>query len=209
MGYRFTRDEDDRFHQAYAFLCASKHATFKDTEFEATRMTLGDLPIEAVEEAAKNLAKEPGEWMPSAGDWYRLADGIALKALTEASSSSVGQLTASRHLENEEEQATRLSRDAFVSQYEDLSGQTLPADHVWKLQDVRVSGYGCATGQDTGWQTHPCTKSAPCRTCQARRFFYPHDYVDRCRCFQTNPVLQAARAHVRHREHGKQPRRGR
>jgi hypothetical protein len=208
MEYRLTRDEDDRFHRAYAFVAASKHLTPKDTEFEAAREILGDLPIDAVEEAAKTLAQEAGAWMPSGGDWYEVADNLAVTSLVASRSSEVAQLTAGRHLENEEQAATRKARDAFVSTYEALSGRRLPAEHLWKSDTPEVAAYACPHCEDTGWQRHECVAADLCTVCRAKRHLYDHDYADRCVCFATNPVLQAARAHTQQRERTKHNKRG-
>jgi hypothetical protein len=208
MEYRLTRNEDDRFHRAYAFVAASKHLPFKDVEFEVTREILGDLPIESVEQAAKTLAQEPGEWMPSAGDWHEIADNLAMTLLVASRSSEVAQLTAGRHLENEEQAATRKARDAFVATYEEFSGKTLPADHLWKTDMPQVAAYACPHCQDTGWKLHKCVAADLCTVCRAKRHLYDHDYTDRCVCFATNPVLQAARAHTQQRQRTKHNKRG-
>jgi hypothetical protein len=197
MGYRYTRDEHARFMTAYSFLSASKNVKLDDAKLEASFMVLADLPIESVEEASRILSREGTRWMPTAGELFEVADGIAAQSLVLSADHDVAQLTAAGHIEADEVASLNAARLSFVETYEHASGRTLGGDHVWKTERDHVQAHHCATCSDTGWRNHTCSKDDQCPSCVTRgRQMYDHNYVEHCSCFATNKALLAARAHA-------------
>jgi hypothetical protein len=192
--WTLTRDEPARFFAAFAFLAASKHASLKDEEIEVAHQVLGDLPIESVERAMRLLSKQAGDYLPSTGDIYEVADNDAAELLVSHRSSEVAQLSAGRMTGGNGQSHPGVERLAFIAQYEKLSGKTLPSGHVWKTGKADEASYSCPDCQDIGWVNRDCLESNQCRSCRYKRRLYDHTYVEQCMCFDMNPVLRAARA---------------
>ena len=189
------RDARERFITAYTFLCVSKNTAYDDVSIHAAMAVMGELPIDAVEWGARRLAQEGTHFMPSLGEWFEVADTKAAHAF--ASATEALQLTAGRHLEDEERAALTTARDAFVANYESIVGKTLPDDHVWKTPRDHLQSYHCLSCRDTGWRHHACVEEDECESCGKRGYrLYDHDYVDHCVCFFTNPILVGSRAHA-------------
>jgi hypothetical protein len=188
-----TRNERQRFATAYNFLATSKHAQVDNIKIEAAYALLADLPIVSVEKAAKQLAQHGSKWMPSYGEWYEMADEMAVEHFIQTFEKAAAQLPAAR-LDEDEAVATQTARKRFVAEYEAAAGQSLPDTHVWKSDAVRVPNYHCSKCRDIGWTTLSCTDSNRCTECDDRGYrLYNHDYVRHCACFALNPSLKAAR----------------
>ena len=100
--YRLTEDEPKRFLQAFNTLAASKSGETDVVKYEVYFQGLSDLPIEAVEQAARTLQKEPGAFLPDAGTWYRLADKLAAEMVEKAAQQDVLSLPAAPRVETDE-----------------------------------------------------------------------------------------------------------
>jgi hypothetical protein len=185
-----TRDDPKQFLQAFNKLAATKGSVIDDVKQESYFETLGDLPIEAVAEAAQDLQREAGSFLPDAGTWYRMADDIACARLDAESKQTVQELTGAVDQESEELERTRQARDSFVRQYEATVKRTLPPTHPWKQKEILLPTYSCLECRDTGWVNRPGT---------IQDFRQAGETVlraERCSCFLTNPVLEARRSHV-------------
>ena len=68
-----TKDAPEQFVQAFNALAATKGSAVDDVKQESYFQTLGPLPIDSVVEAAQDLQREPGAYLPDAGTWYRRA----------------------------------------------------------------------------------------------------------------------------------------
>ena len=192
------RDARERFIAAYTFLCVSKNTEYDDVTLEAAITALGELPIVSVEYAAHSLAREGTHFMPSFGEWFSASDQHAADQLV-AETDQKKYLPAPQ-LEDSEKASLRLSRDRFVQQYQELAGKTLSEAHPWKSDTLEVMTFHCQNCSDTGWRNGSCTEEEHCASCKVkRRHLYAHDFVERCVCFSTNPLLLAVRAHAHQR----------
>jgi len=193
MDYKLTRDEPKRFTAAFNFLSTSKNAKHDDVKLEASFLTLGDLPIDAVEIAARTLSRESNSFMPDDGTWYETADNIAAETLVKHTENA-RYLTAPK-IEEEEKSKTLTARKAFVKLYESFAKKSLPWTHNWKSSDVQVMTFHCSACSDSGWLNGECVTDNLCPSCrQKKQRMYSHGYVYRCRCWETNPLLEARRA---------------
>ena len=192
--YRLVQDDPQRFATAFNFLASSKNAKCDDVKLEASFTVLRGLPIASVELAAKILAKEANAFMPDDGSWYEVADTLAAESLLK-DANNLRQITPGHDLEREAIEATKRARDRFVKEYETICGKVLPSNHVWKTEITSVRTSHCSQCSDVGWKGFHCTAANQCGSCRdKRRHIYDHDYVDRCACFDSNPLLVAARA---------------
>ena len=73
LKWEATRDHRDIFAKIFARLAATRSQAVDEVKVRTYWQTLGDLPLIGVKEAAAELAKKPGGWFPSAGDWFTLA----------------------------------------------------------------------------------------------------------------------------------------
>jgi hypothetical protein len=193
MTYRLTRDEPKRFTAAFNFLSTSKNAKHDDVKLEASFLTLGDLPIEAVELAARTLSKESNSFMVDDGTWYETADNIAAETLVR-NTEKARYLTAPK-IEQEEKSETLKARKAFVELFEKFAGKTLSISHPWKSDQVNLMTFHCVSCSDIGWRNSECTTDNLCKLCRtSKQHLYDHGYVFRCTCWMTNPLLEARRA---------------
>jgi hypothetical protein len=179
MTFTYASEEPERFLRAFNNLAVSKSGEADELKFESYFEELGPLPIEAVEEAARELKLIPGAFMPDLGTWFRLADDIAAKHLE---SSAQAQLPDSRHAEDNEIERIRIARATFVQNMEKMTGRTLADDHPMKVGTPRLPTFACTTCQDTGWIDREEDGVPRARHCQ---------------CWSHNPVLERNRAHLR------------
>jgi len=179
--YRLTADEPKRFLQAFNTLAASKSGETDVVKYEVYFQGLHDLPIEAVEQSARTLQKEPGAFLPDAGTWYRLADKLAAEMVEKAVEEDVRSLPPAPRVATDERERLIAARDDFVARMETLTGRTIPADHPMKSRDIQLPMYGCPVCKDVGWVREGDTSTR----------------VRHCVCWDRNPVLQKWRATAR------------
>ena len=179
MTYLYASEEPERFLRAFNNLAVSKSGEHDEVEYESYFELLGELPIDAVEQAARELKRTPGAFMPDAGTWFRVADNIAAESLVENTNTDIRQLYAPRDAEGDEVERIKVARAKFVAQMEKLTGRTLSADHAMKVSTPKVPTYACSTCRDLGWVET-----------ENRR--YQH-----CQCWSHNPVLKKERARSR------------
>ena len=179
MTFTYASEEPERFLRAFNNLAVSKSGEADELKFESYFEELGPLPIEAVEEAARELKRTPGAFMPDLGTWFRLADDIAAK---QVESVAQAQLPSSRHAEDDEVERIRTARAKFITQMETLTGRTIPADHPLRTSTPRIPTFACATCRDIGWIDHEEDGVLRARHCQ---------------CWNHNPILEQKRAHLR------------
>lgn len=77
----------------------------------------------------------------------------------------------------EEDRGTDLSEPVVIPF--PLGGRDLRITREWR--------YYCDTCQDGGWQSFQCDGHSQCG--RDRQCPYPHKYVKRCACWETNPAL--------------------
>tara|TARA_R100001086_G_scaffold29159_2_gene13380 strand:+ start:2696 stop:3286 length:591 start_codon:yes stop_codon:yes gene_type:complete len=183
---KLTQDAPTDFLQAFNRLASTKGTLIDDTKHESYFETLGPLPIQAVVEAARQLQREDGPYLPAAGTWFRVADDLAADMLTKAATHAA---LLPRRVDEEEADEIRVARDQFVRQYEKLVGRTLPDTHRWKQEEIRVPSYACLTCLDTGWVEVAGTVA------DFRQAGEPVQRLSRCTCFATNATLEARRQH--------------
>lgn len=188
MPYQLTRESPQEFVQAFNRLASTKGTPIDDVKQDGYFETLGELPIRAVQEAARELQREDSPFLPDAGTWFRLADNFAAKMLDDDAHHLAGQLPPYKAQEDEIAR-TRTARDMFVRQYEALVGRTLPKTHPWKQQEIRIPTYHCPECRDIGWVEQAGTMDDFQSTGEG---VYR---LGRCTCFTTNPVLEAKRTH--------------
>lgn len=174
----------ERFLQAFNGLAATKSGMSDDVKQEVYWETLSDLPIQSVEEAARQLRRDPGAFLPDAGRWYRLADEIAVHALTADTDTVVKEITDGRETSQGEEQRIWAARRLFIVALEALTEKTVAADSPFRTEAPKIPVYACLTCHDVGWVDDGTG---------ANRW-------ERCLCSATNPVLEQHRAHGRLRQ---------
>jgi hypothetical protein len=179
MTYTLASEAPERFLQAFNNLAVSKSGEHDENEFESYFQELGELPIDSVEQAARELKRTPGPFMPDCGTWFRLADKIAAEALEKDNEVEVLQLSSGQHIERDAIERTKVARAEFVEKLEALTGRTLPDDHPMKSGDIRLPTFACHLCKDSGFVS-----------AEDRR-------VERCVCHATNPVLQKYRVKSR------------
>jgi hypothetical protein len=179
MTFTYASEEPERFLRAFNNLAVSKSGEADELKFESYFEELGPLPIEAVEEAARELKRTPGAFMPDLGTWFRLADNIAAKHLD---STAQAQLPNGRHAEDGEVARITTGRAEFVKTMEKMTGRTLADDHPLKVGTTRIPTFACVTCEDTGW-------------IEREEDGVPR--VRHCQCWNHNPVLERQRAHSR------------
>jgi len=185
----YTRDEPTRFLAAFNSLAATKGSQTDDLHHESYFTVLGDLPIDAVEQAAQDLSRAASPFLPDAGSWYRHADALAANALSVASRA----IPVSLAVEQDEVERIRAARDAFIEKLEWLCDRTLPDDSPLKTDAPRVPTFSCATCQDVGW----VREAGP----------NPHGRMRHCICWTHNSTLESGRATARLRQaQGQRPR---
>jgi hypothetical protein len=198
--WTLTKDTPERFIQAFNALAATKNVGVDDVKHEAYFDTLGELPIDWVVEAAKQLRESPSSFMPDAGSWYSLADELAFKSWEADTASAAEEVSAPRDPAHDEEQRTREARKAFLDQMEEKGLLDAPRRAAWERRPVKIPRFGCAVCRDVGWVPTRCT--AP----EADRAGYWYDTYGHCACWESNPVLQERRlreaAWVRQRKSG-------
>jgi hypothetical protein len=175
MTYTLASEAPERFLQAFNNLAVSKSGEHDENEFESYFQELGELPIDSVEQAARELKRTPGPFMPDCGTWFRLADKIAAEALEKDNEKAVLQLESGQHIERDAIERTKVARAEFVGKLEALTGNILPDDHPMKSGDIRLPTFACHLCEDSG--------------------FVPDDdsRLSRCVCHATNPVLKKYR----------------
>ena len=190
--YLLTHDAPERFARVFNFVAASKNTKTDEVKLEASFLVLGDLPIESVEVAAQTLCKEANPYMPDDGSWYELADNHAMQRVAR-DAENVKQIPA--QIERDEEQKIKKARDEFLATFERITGKPMVNAKQWKTAPVHVVTYHCRLCSDTGWRSFSCTEKELCSSCETtKRHLYDHDYVERCLCWNSNPVLEAERA---------------
>lgn len=179
-----TRDEPERFAACLNKLAAGTTTTIDDAHYEAFWDALKDLPIRAVEEAAQRLLKRDNPFLPSAGQWFTVADSLAL-AQWEAECAA--RTPSPRQLEGTAEQELSTAKDAFFAQLAAFIGPDR-ANRMKAHTRTDVPTYSCADCQDSGWQT------ADPDPRDHQRVGYTPRRVLRCPCASYNPVLERQRA---------------
>jgi len=170
-----SKDVPDRFIRCFNFLASTKGGAVDDVKAESYYQTLGPLSIEAVEEAARQLCREPNSFLPSAGEWYQRAQAVSNSTWKLTSEKAALEITAPRDLHRDEVEKIRQARSDFLDTIEKM-GYPLNRE-VWEKRPIVVPTYGCAVCRDTGWEYHE-----------------KENAVSRCGCFDTNPVLEQRRA---------------
>ena len=67
-------DQPEAFAKVFATLAIAKNQKgVDDVKMKVYFNTLKDLPLHGVQQAADDLAKQPGGWLPSVGDWFEKA----------------------------------------------------------------------------------------------------------------------------------------
>ena len=182
MEFNYTADEPERFMQAFNRLAASKSGDHDAFQAEVYfKSGLNELPIEAVERAARELQQTPGAFFPDPGTWFRLADKIAAEMAERGAQKDIQALPPSAVVEESEITRTRLARDDFVNRMEQLTGHILPADHPLRSDHIELPIYGCSVCRDIGWVKERETS----------------DRVRHCVCWNSNPVIEQRRATAR------------
>ena len=170
-----SEDVPDRFIRCFNFLASTKGGAVDDVKAESYYQTLGHLSIEAVEEAARQLCREPNAFLPSAGEWHQRAQAVSNSTWKLTSEKAALEITAPQNLPRDEVEEIRQARSDFLDAMEKIG---YPLDRkAWEKRPIVVPRYGCAVCRDMGWEYHE-KESA----------------VSRCPCFDTNPVLEQRRA---------------
>ena len=181
--YTLTSDASTRFITAFNFLASTKNTQIDDLKQEGYFKRLSDLPIDAVEEVAYELAKEPSPYLPDAGTWYSRADSLAARQLEHDRKRDVRQLSSGRHPEHDEIERTKIARDKFVAQMEQLTGRILPDDHPMKTRTPTIPTFSCVTCNDIGWVSRVDAEGV--------------ERAQHCVCWDRNPVLLRKRAEIK------------
>jgi hypothetical protein len=191
-GHVLTRDADVRFASSFNRLMKTKNANLDEYSMEAYSNTLHDLPIQAVEEAAFKLAKQPNSFMPDAGEWYQLADNIAHENLVRELNQPK-QLSAPPDVGIEDKR--RKARAKFLLVMREKFGSEVANRYRRIIPNGPMPLFHCSQCQDTGWREYDCTKKDQCDNCKQRQFhLYDHKWVEHCVCWNTNPRLERQRA---------------
>jgi hypothetical protein len=180
-----THQEPRRFATAFAALASTKGGKTDLLKQESYFQTLGELPIDAVEQAAKDLQREASPFLPDAGTWFTRADTIAI---TNWETSLKAHIPAPREVERIEVKRLRAAQRGFVTELRKYVTKET-ADAMYKrLLTTEVPTYACQHCCDVGWVNIPSQAS------EIRRLGYDPHRVARCACFSSNPVLERARA---------------
>jgi len=194
-----TRDTPKRFITSFNFLASTKATVVDDLRQESYFSLLGELPIESVEKAAKQLALDPSRFLPSAGEWYTMADVFACESLEDSSSRL---LPAAREVRSKEIVRIKKARDACLKKMEEYLGHSFHDRHPWKQDIIEIPTYACLTCHDSGWKALPPSAEE----FRAYGTGGGQGSVERCPCWETNPVLIRQRAHLQTRAaQGKRP----
>lgn len=143
---KLTINEPRRFAVAFVKLATTKNKDVDELMQDAFLERLGDLPIDAVEAAAFELAKESSPYLPDAGRWYRTADRLAWEAVEGAK--DMFMLPPDRAIEVSEEEKIIKARAKFLKQWAKIAGKSLPDDHPMLKKPVRVPTYSCEKCRD-------------------------------------------------------------
>jgi hypothetical protein len=148
---RLTRDEPERFAAALNMLAAATHTTIDDPHYDAQWVVLQDLPIAAVEEAARVLLTRDSPFLPSAGQWFSRA--LALADAQWAEGMRLPTPTT-QQVEGDAAEGLTSAKDAFFTQLSTFIGQERAAQLKAQTRQ-EVPTYLCATCADTGWADAP------------------------------------------------------
>lgn len=186
MAFRLTRNHKAEFDRCFNQLSVGKQGTKVDVTLKRAHWELlHPLPIEAVLAAAEELKRTPGPFLSDPGTWFRMADTLAAQMLHDQANETARRLTAPESLEREEEDQIREARAEAVAHVEEYLGRPLKPHHPWVSGEIRVPTYGCTVCKDTGFRTLPPSE-------EERRYYGEAGgwgTVERCVCWETNPVL--------------------
>jgi hypothetical protein len=180
---KLTRDDPERFAACLNSLAAATTTTIDDAHYEAFWEPLKDLPIAAVEEAAQRLLKRDSPFLASAGQWFTLADSIALAQWEQT---LAGHTPSPRQVEGDAEQRLHTAKAGFFAQLGTLIGPERAA-RVEAGMRSDIPTYACPICEDSGWVSAPPEQGD-------ERMPYPVERVRRCACTTHNPVLERQRA---------------
>jgi hypothetical protein len=158
---------------------------------------LSGLPIDAVIQAAEHIKRAPERFLPSAGEWYTLADEIACEAQVEGPHAPA--LPAPRDPVDEEQTRIQTAREQFFERWATAAGGTLAADHPLRTAPPMIPTYACLTCRDVGWVEVPDEKAT-------RIAGHPVLCAKHCICWAHNPTLlhrRASTALKQKRQHGR------
>jgi hypothetical protein len=146
---------------------------------------LSDLPIDAVIQAAEHIKRAPERFLPSAGEWYTLADELACEAQVEGPHAPA--LPAPRDPMIEEQALIQTARGQFFEHWAKMAGVELPADHPLRMAPATIPTYACLICRDVGWvdvEDEAATQKAGRQVMCAKH----------CICWAHNPTLLHRRA---------------
>jgi|TARA_R110002020_G_scaffold55103_12_gene153174 hypothetical protein len=188
-----TRNHPRRFGRALVTLILSKKDSLDEAEQDVWHEQLSDLPIDAVEDAAKKFAKQDERFLPSVGEWYALADRIAAARLAD---DDIVALPPAVTPEREAEGRIRRARDTFLTQWGARTGTPIGDDHPLKTAPITVPTYSCTICHDTGWVENKNIAASV-------EFGYDVLQASHCVCWDHNATLQRyrAKAHIRQKGH--------
>jgi hypothetical protein len=181
---KLTRDDPERFAACLNTLAAATTTTIDDAHYEAFWKPLQDLPIAAVEEAAQRLLKRDSPFLPSAGQWFTLADSIALAQWEQTLADHAPR---PRQVEGDAEQRVTTAKAGFFAQLATFIGPER-AERLKAGIGTGMATYACPQCEDRGW-----LDAAPDPT-DLKRVGYTAHCVRRCPCAAHNPVLERQRA---------------
>jgi hypothetical protein len=172
---RLTRDEPERFAAALNILAAATTTTIDDPHYDARWEILKDLPIEAVEQAARDLLKRDTPFLPSAGQWFSRALSLADDSWSDAM--ALPAPATPQQVEGAEEQRLTTAKDAFFANLATFIG-TERANRIKANTRDEVLTYQCATCADSGWVPGDPQPQ------DLRRVGYAPVRLRRCLCWQ-------------------------
>jgi hypothetical protein len=194
-----TRDTPKRFITSFNFLASTKATVVDDLRQESYFSLLGELPIESVEKSARQLALDPSRFLPSAGEWYTMADVFACESLEDSSSRL---LPAAREVKAKEIASIKKARAGCLKKMEEYLGHAFHDRHPWKQDIIEIPTYACLICHDSGWKTLP-------PSAEEFRLYGSgggQRTVERCPCCETNPVIVRQLAHIQtNSARGKRP----
>jgi len=158
--------------------------------------TMQDLPIAAVVEAASELQRT-ARFFPTVSEWAEVAERIvqgrpARPIVAHVSDDDPAEVAKAR--------TARASLVAGLRARGRVHGIDWPKlAEVFARMPIRLPpAVYCARCHDTGWEGFVCRPAARCQGfgCRdrARDPAFEHDYVSRCGCNSSNPILMARRA---------------
>ena len=188
LKWEATRDHRDIFAKIFARLAATRSQAVDEVKVRTYWQTLGDLPLIGVKEAAVELAKKPGGWFPSAGDWFTLAVERSDQLWASRIQPQLPPASKPASEEDDELATLRAAKAKFletVANLRDFAGRRITTPET-------VAKLDAAMKADTVPVWH-------CRTCYDQGYLRSDQHPDQqwtvhaCSCRATNPVLNKHR----------------